>query len=84
MGCNCYLFHNIIYKDICDKLSQFPEVKWLSVTTGQYDVFCWVALSTPSDLGSFLRDKLGVISGVQSSETFVSLGGTVKNGNGEK
>ena len=71
-------------EQIVETLSQFSEVKWLSITTGQYDVFCWVALSTPSDLGTFLRDKLGVISGVQSSETFVSLGGIVKNGNGGK
>ena len=69
---------------IVDKLNQFSPVKWISVTTGQYDVFCWVALSSPADLGTFLRDKLGAISGVQSSETFVSLGGIVKNNNGAK
>ena len=70
--------------EIVGKLSQFTPVKWISVTTGQYDVFCWVALSNPTDLGTFLRDKLGAISGVQSSETFVSLGGIVKNTNGAK
>ena len=71
-------------EDIIDQLSKFQEVKWLSEVTGQYDVFCWVALGTPKDLGKFLRDKLGCIAGLQSSETFVSLGGIVKNGNGVK
>ncbi|MAT07839.1 MAG: hypothetical protein CL707_01850 [Chloroflexi bacterium] len=60
-------------------LSEFQEVKWITETAGQYDVFCWVALSTPKDLGKFLRDKLGCIAGLQRSETFVSLGGIVKN-----
>lgn len=71
-------------EDIIDQLSKFQEVKWLSEVTGQYDVFCWVALGTPKDLGKFLRDKLGGIAGLQRSETFVSLGGIVKNGNGVK
>ena len=71
-------------EQIVDTLSQFQEVKWLTETAGQYDVFCWVALGTPKDLGKFLRDKLGCIAGLQSSETFVSLGGIVKNGNGVK
>ena len=66
-------------EQIVETLSQFQEVKWLTETAGQYDVFCWVALSTPSDLGKFLRDKLGGIAGLQRSETFVSLGGIVKN-----
>ena len=66
-------------EQIVETLSQFQEVKWLSEVTGQYDVFCWVALGTPKDLGKFLRDKLGCIAGLQSSETFVSLGGIVKN-----
>ena len=66
-------------EQIVETLSQFQEVKWLTETTGQYDVFCWVALSTPKDLGKFLRDKLGGIAGLQRSETFVSLGGIVKN-----
>ena len=70
--------------NIVESLRKISAVKWLSVTTGQYDVFCWVALGNPSDLGIFLKDKLGTMSGVQSSETFVSLGGVVKNGNGVK
>ena len=37
-------------EDIIDQLSKFQEVKWLSEVTGQYDVFCWVALGTPNVL----------------------------------
>ena len=49
-------------EQIVETLSQFQEVKWLTETTGQYDVFCWVALGTPKDLGKFLRDKSHFIS----------------------
>ena len=66
-------------EQIVETLSQFQEVKWLTETTGQYDVFCRVDLGTPKDLGKFARDKLGSIAGLQRSETFVSLGGIVKN-----
>ena len=44
----------------------------------------FVKVSNSEDYYMNLRDKLGCIAGLQSSETFVSLGGIVKNGNGVK
>ena len=55
------------------QLAQFDEVQYAAVTTGAYDVFIWVALSSPEELAAFLRSKVGSISGVRRTETFVNL-----------
>ena len=38
-----------------------------------YDVFVWAGLESAESLGNFLRTKVGVIDGVQRTETFVNL-----------
>ena len=58
---------------VATKLSQIPEVQYVSVTTGAFDVFLWVALASPEELSSFLRLQVGGISGVRRTETFVNL-----------
>ena len=54
-------------------LSKIDETYWVSVTTGTFDMFAWVALPSSEELGNFLREKIGAIDGVQRTETFVSL-----------
>jgi Lrp/AsnC family transcriptional regulator for asnA, asnC and gidA len=54
-------------------LAEFPEVQYVAITTGAYDVFLWVALSSPEELSSFLRGRVGAIEGVRRTETFVNL-----------
>ena len=56
-----------------EKISNLEEVSWAAVTTGAYDIFTWVALPTPEDLGIFLRTRVGSIAGVRRTETFVNL-----------
>jgi Lrp/AsnC family transcriptional regulator for asnA, asnC and gidA len=58
---------------VAAKLSEIPEVQYVSVTTGAFDVFLWVALASPEELSSFLRLQVGGISGVRRTETFVNL-----------
>lgn len=58
---------------VADDLAGLKEVSWVAVTTGQYDLFAWVALASAEALGIFLRTKVGAIPGVRRSETFVSL-----------
>ncbi len=55
------------------ELARIPEVQYAAVTTGAYDVFLWVALSSPEELSSFLRIRVGGIEGVRRTETFVNL-----------
>jgi Lrp/AsnC family transcriptional regulator for asnA, asnC and gidA len=54
-------------------LVDVPEVQYVSVTTGAFDVFLWVALGSPEELSSFLRLQVGSIPGVRRTETFVNL-----------
>ncbi len=58
---------------VVQNLSKIDETYWVSVTTGTFDMFAWVALPSSEELGNFLREKIGAIDGVQRTETFVSL-----------
>lgn len=55
-------------------LDNLSEVSWVTMTSGQFDIFAWAAVPSPEELGTFLRQKVGSISGVQRTETFVNLG----------
>lgn len=59
--------------DVADHLAQLPETEYVSLTTGSFDIFIWVALPNSEQLGSFLRRKVGVTPGVRHTETFVNL-----------
>ena len=54
-------------------ISELDGVSWVVVTTGAYDIFAWIAVESVEDLGNFLRHKLGFVSGVRRTETFVNL-----------
>ena len=56
-----------------NSMAKFPEVQYVSITTGAYDFFIWVALPSPEQLSTFLRSEIGSISGVKRTETFVNL-----------
>lgn len=58
---------------IADAMAAMGELSWVSITTGPYDIFCWVTLSSPEDLSVFLTTKLGVIPGVRQTDSFVHL-----------
>jgi len=54
-------------------LVELKESSWVSVTTGAFDIFCWVTLPSSEELGNFLKAVVGTIPGVRRTETFVSL-----------
>ena len=54
-------------------LVELKESSWVSVTTGSFDIFCWVTLPSSEELGNFLKAVVGTIPGVRRTETFVSL-----------
>ena len=58
---------------VVERVTAIDEAYWVSVTTGTFDVFAWVALPSSEALGTFLKEKIGNIDGVQRTETFVSL-----------
>ena len=59
--------------EVAANLGELPESNWVAITTGTYDVFMWVTLQSADQLGTFLREKLGVVPGVRRTETFVRL-----------
>ena len=60
-------------ENVAEELSRVPETLNVSVTTGAFDIFAWVALPSPEQLHSFLLTTVGKITGVKRSETFVTL-----------
>ena len=62
-----------IIDQVADAVSLLTEVSWVVVTTGACDIFAWVEVQSAEALGTFLRRKLGAISGVRRTETFVNL-----------
>jgi Lrp/AsnC family transcriptional regulator, regulator for asnA, asnC and gidA len=55
------------------ELEALRETELVAITTGSFDIFISVHLSDSEALASFLHQKVGPISGVRRTETFVSL-----------
>ena len=62
-----------LVEPVAEAITKLTDTKWVSITTGTYDVFAWVILPTAEALGKFLRNRIGEIQGVKKTETFVSL-----------
>ena len=58
---------------VATTIAELEQAHYVAVTTGSFDVFVWVGTDTAENLGSFLREQVGVINGVQRTETFVNL-----------
>ena len=58
---------------VSEGLAELEEIGWVSVTTGSFDIFAWVTLESAEKLGVFLRTRVGTISGVRKTETFMCL-----------
>ena len=58
---------------VADSIAKLEEAHYVAITTGAYDIFCWVGLESAEGLGQFLRNKIGLIDGVYRTETFVNL-----------
>ena len=58
---------------VANSLAGLPAASLVAVTTGAFDIFAWVTLPSSEELGVFLKTKVGTITGVRRTETFVSL-----------
>ena len=58
---------------ISEVRAKLEEAHYVAITTGAYYFFIWAGLESAESLGTFLRTKIGVIEGVQRTETFVNL-----------
>jgi len=54
-------------------LDDQPEVKWISTTTGRFDIMVEAAFHSTQELSDFLQKKLANLKGLKDTETFVCL-----------
>jgi Lrp/AsnC family transcriptional regulator for asnA, asnC and gidA len=55
------------------KVAQFPEVSYLFMASGDYDLFAEVYCTDMDHFVSFINDKLHQVPGVQRTESFTIL-----------
>ena len=59
--------------DVADQLAAMPEVDYVVVTAGSFDILAEVVCENDEDLIELLNKQIRGIEGVQSTETFVYL-----------
>jgi Lrp/AsnC family transcriptional regulator for asnA, asnC and gidA len=60
-------------REIADKLAALPEVDYVVVTAGSFDILVEVVCNDDEHLLSLLNDSIRTVPGVRGSETFVYL-----------
>ncbi|MBW2145116.1 MAG: Lrp/AsnC family transcriptional regulator [Deltaproteobacteria bacterium] len=59
--------------EVAEQLASFPNVRYIIVTTGRYDIFAWAVFRDSEDLFNFVRKGLGNIPHLAGAETMTSL-----------
>lgn len=60
-------------EDVAQQLTQFPEISYLFMASGEFDLFAEVFCRDREYFVSFLNDKLQQVPGVQRTQTFTIL-----------
>lgn len=68
-----YLDKSSLYDEVSEQLKQIPEIVEANYTTGLYSVFVKIVCKDTNHLRLVLHDKIQKISGIQRTETFISL-----------
>lgn len=68
-----YLDKSSLYDDVSEQLKNIPEVVEAYYTTGLYSIFAKIYCKDTNHLRDVLHDKIQKISGIQRTETFISL-----------
>jgi Lrp/AsnC family transcriptional regulator for asnA, asnC and gidA len=61
------------YPEVLEQLREIQEIVELHYTTGAYSIFIKVMCKSIADLQELLINRLQVISGVRSTDTFITL-----------
>lgn len=61
------------YNDVREKMAEIPEIVELHYTTGVYSIFAKVLCRDTNHLREVLNEKVQPISGIQRTETFITL-----------
>lgn len=54
-------------------LARMPEVKWISTTTGRFDIISLVQIGSTDELYGFINKVMSQVDGLKNSETFVCM-----------
>ena len=73
-----FLEKGSLYSTVAEQLRMISEIVECHYTTGQYAIFVKVYAKDNEHLRDILSDKIQNISGVASTETFISLDETFK------
>lgn len=68
-----FLDKSSLYEDVAEQLKKIPEVVGAHYTTGNYSIFAKIVCKDTNHLRQVLHDKIQMISGIQRTETFISL-----------
>ncbi|MCO6479218.1 MAG: Lrp/AsnC ligand binding domain-containing protein [Phaeodactylibacter sp.] len=68
-----YLDKSSLYDDVALELEKIPEIVAAHYTTGGYNIFAQIICRDTDHLREVLHDKIQKISGIQRTETFISL-----------
>jgi Lrp/AsnC family transcriptional regulator for asnA, asnC and gidA len=60
-------------REISEKLAEMPEVDYVVMTAGSFDILVEVVCENDDDLIALLNSKIRTLPGVTSTETFVYL-----------
>ncbi len=60
-------------ESVLELLASWPEIQWVSATTGRFDIIALARLSSTEALSSFLKNQLSQIEWLKDSETFMYL-----------
>jgi Lrp/AsnC family transcriptional regulator for asnA, asnC and gidA len=58
---------------VAEDIAQFPEVSYVVMSTGGFDLLAEVIMESNADLVDFLQEKLHHVQGVTKTETFMIL-----------
>ncbi|MBN1250968.1 MAG: Lrp/AsnC ligand binding domain-containing protein [Bacteroidales bacterium] len=73
-----YLEKAALYKDVMNCLEKIPEIVECHYTTGAYSIFVKIITRDNDHLKEIIADKLQVITGIERTESFISLEERIK------
>jgi Lrp/AsnC family transcriptional regulator, regulator for asnA, asnC and gidA len=56
-----------------ETLAKHPDIRWLSTTTGRFDIIALAQFRSNEGLSDFITKTLAQVQGVKDSETFICL-----------
>lgn len=68
-----YLDKSSLYNEVAEELRKIPEIINIHYTTGNYSIFAKIICRDTQHLREVLHDKIQKVTGIQRTETFISL-----------